>query len=55
MLNIKSIEIRNLFGEKNYHIKLKDNTLILVAENGAGKTTIVNIIYFSSVDNGQNS
>ncbi|WPY97638.1 AAA family ATPase [Christiangramia sp. OXR-203] len=46
MVQIKSIKISKLFGDKNYNIKLKDNKLILVAENGAGKTTIVNIIYY---------
>ncbi|MCG8208396.1 hypothetical protein [Tenacibaculum finnmarkense] len=46
MTEIKTINIERLFGEKDYKIKLKDNRLILVAENGAGKTTIVNIIYY---------
>lgn len=46
MTEIRTIRIEKLFGEKDYQIKLNDNKLILVAENGAGKTTIVNIIYF---------
>lgn len=46
MTEIRTIKIEKLFGEKDYKIKLEDNRLILVAENGAGKTTIVNIIYF---------
>ncbi|PKB00412.1 putative ATP-binding protein involved in virulence [Flavobacteriaceae bacterium MAR_2009_75] len=46
MTEIKTIKIEKLFGEKDYKIKLEDNRLILVAENGAGKTTIVNIIYY---------
>ena len=46
MTEIKTIKIEKLFGEKDYEIKLRNNRLILVAENGAGKTTIVNIIYF---------
>lgn len=45
-MNIKQIEIKSLFGEYDYIIPIKDNRLILVAENGSGKTTIVNIIYF---------
>ncbi|MBJ6369470.1 AAA family ATPase [Snuella sedimenti] len=46
MTEIKNIRIEKLFGEKDYEIRLENNRLILVAENGAGKTTIVNIIYF---------
>jgi len=46
MINIEKIRIKRLFGEKNYEISFEDNKLILVAENGSGKTTIVNIIYF---------
>lgn len=44
-MKIENIQIEGLFGELNYNIKLTDNNLILVAENGSGKTTIVNIIY----------
>jgi len=43
---ISVIKIRKLFGYLNYDIKVKRNKLILVAENGSGKTTIVNIIYY---------
>lgn len=46
MTNISEIRIRGLFGENNYNIRLKDNHLILVSENGSGKTTIVNMIYY---------
>ena len=45
-MNIKNITIKGLFGDRNYRIRLKDNRLVLVAENGSGKTTIVNIIYY---------
>lgn len=45
-MNIKSITIKGLFGDRNYRIRLKKNRLVLVAENGSGKTTIVNIIYY---------
>jgi len=38
--------ITKLFGKNNYEIIFKDNKLILVAENGYGKTTIVNMIYY---------
>lgn len=45
-MNIEEIHIEGLFGEHDYHIPIEDNKLILVAENGSGKTTIVNIIYY---------
>ncbi|MBL7920051.1 MAG: ATP-binding protein [Bacteroidia bacterium] len=43
---IENITIEGLFGEHTLNIPIKDNKLLLVAENGSGKTTIVNIIYF---------
>lgn len=45
-MKIEKIRIEGLFGEHDYEIPVKDNRLILVAENGSGKTTIVNIIYY---------
>lgn len=44
--NLRKITITKLFGKNNYEIIFKDNKLILVAENGYGKTTIVNMIYY---------
>jgi energy-coupling factor transporter ATP-binding protein EcfA2 len=46
MFKLKSIKIVGLFGKKTYEIKVENNKLILVAENGSGKTTIVNIMYY---------
>lgn len=37
--------IYDLWGEKQVHLKFSDNTLILVGENGSGKTTILRILY----------
>lgn len=37
--------IYNLWGEKNVHLKFHNNNLILVGENGSGKTTILRILY----------
>lgn len=45
-MKIEQIKLEGLFGELNYDIQIEDNKLILVAENGSGKTTIVNIIYY---------
>ena len=46
MYEIKSFKITKLHGFKNYNLKFKDNTLILVGENGAGKTTILRMLYY---------
>lgn len=46
MNKLENIFIKGLFGEHTLNIPIVDNKLLLVAENGSGKTTIVNIIYF---------
>lgn len=46
MKKLQKIRIDGLFGEHTLDIPIVDNKLLLVAENGSGKTTIVNIIYF---------
>lgn len=42
---IISIEIIGLYGVRDFQINFYDNKLILVGENGSGKTTISRIIY----------
>lgn len=42
--NLKSIKIYKLFGKKDITLNFENMVKILVAENGAGKTTILNII-----------
>lgn len=37
--------IYDLWGEKQVQLKFRDNKLILVGENGSGKTTILRIVY----------
>lgn len=43
-MQIENFSIRNLFGYLNFNININDNTLILVAENGAGKTNILRLM-----------
>ena len=42
---IERFVINKLWGEKTVDLKFKDNKLIIVGENGSGKTTILRIIY----------
>ncbi len=46
MNQITRFQIKNLHGCKNVDLRLVDNTLILVGENGAGKTTVLNLLYY---------
>jgi predicted ATP-binding protein involved in virulence len=45
--NIEKIVIEKLHGELSFEIEFNNNRLVIVASNGAGKTTIVNIIYYA--------
>lgn len=38
--------IKNLHKSRTIDIKIKENKLILVGENGTGKSTVANFIYF---------
>lgn len=42
---INKISILGLWGERNYRIEFVDGSLIIVGENGSGKTTVLRIIY----------
>lgn len=46
MNQISRFEIYGLHGFRNLDIRLKDNTLILVGENGVGKTTVLHLLYY---------
>jgi recombinational DNA repair ATPase RecF len=46
MTTITRFEIKKLHGYKNIDLRLDDNTVILVGENGAGKTTILHLFYY---------
>jgi energy-coupling factor transporter ATP-binding protein EcfA2 len=44
-MNIQRFEIIGLYKYKNWDITIDSNKLIIVAENGAGKTTILRLLY----------
>lgn len=44
---LKSFAINGLFGFKDVAIPFDKQAVILIAENGSGKTTILNILYYS--------
>ena len=46
MSRITKFKISKLHGYKNFDLTLKDNTLILVGENGVGKTTVLRLLFF---------
>lgn len=46
MLNkIERVKISDLYGSKTIDAKIDDNTLIIVGENGSGKTTFLRILF----------
>lgn len=46
MSNITMFEIKKLHGYLNFKFDFKDSTLILVGENGTGKTTVLRLLYY---------
>jgi ABC-type sugar transport systems, ATPase components len=42
---IENVKIKKLFGIINYDINIIDNRLVIVGENGSGKSTVVSMIY----------
>jgi predicted ATPase len=44
---LKSFQINGLFGLKDVKIPFDKEAVILIAENGSGKTTILNALYYS--------
>jgi len=44
-IKFNKITIKKLFGKDNYVIPFEENRIMIISENGAGKTTILNLIY----------
>ncbi|MEG2610611.1 MAG: hypothetical protein RSA91_08145 [Bacilli bacterium] len=47
MLELEKFQIIKLNGDQDITINFKENKKILIAENGSGKTTIMNIMYYA--------
>jgi predicted ATP-binding protein involved in virulence len=43
--SITRFQIVGLFGKRTYDIEIRDNTLVLVGENGMGKTTVLKFLF----------
>lgn len=43
---IQNFSIKSLFGYKDVSIDFDENVKIIIAENGAGKTTILSCLYY---------
>lgn len=46
-MNLKSFKINKLYGYRDVHIDFDSSVKILIGENGLGKTTVLNIIYYT--------
>ncbi len=46
-IDLKRIRIERLFDAYNLDIPIQDNTLILVGENGSGKSVVINLLYYT--------
>lgn len=45
-INLTKFKVEELHGRRSIEIPIHNNKLILVGENGSGKTTIINLIYY---------
>ncbi len=46
MKKITKFEIKKLHGYRDLEVQIQDNTLIIVGENGSGKTTVLHLFYY---------
>lgn len=45
-MQLESLKIKNLFGRTNVTLRFDENRLILVGENGSGKSTSLSLLYY---------
>lgn len=45
--NLKSFKVNKLFGDRNITIPFSGDVKIVIGENGLGKTTVLNILYYT--------
>ena len=45
MGKLTKFAIYGLWGERNYELEINDEKLIVVGENGTGKTTVMRILF----------
>lgn len=46
-INLQRVHVKGLFESFDLDVPLEDNTLILVGENGSGKSTFINLVYYA--------
>src|SRR4051812_26943886 len=44
-LGLEVFFVEKLHSRRSLHLTMRDSTLVLVGENGAGKTTVINLLY----------
>ncbi|WP_412499761.1 AAA family ATPase [Shewanella chilikensis] len=44
---IEYVKVEKLYGNKSFNVELTDNQLVLVGENGLGKSTIISILFYT--------
>ena len=47
-MKIKKISVENLWDKHTFSINFNKDVTILIGKNGSGKSTVLNLIYFSS-------
>lgn len=44
--DLSEFQVSGLYGFKNFHLKFRDNVLVMVGENGSGKTTLLRMLFY---------
>ena len=45
-MNLSTFRVEALHGKRTINLEFRDNKLVLIGENGSGKSTIVNLLYY---------